>query len=329
MILCLFALCSCRTDVDIFGDSSPKTVVYSVIDTEADTNFFKITKTFTGDASVLAQDYDACNYKYDEIDVWLVRLKTNDSIRLDTVSRWVPYDANSLFYSGRRQVYYYTANKIFPGNDYNLVIARNDGVVVESSIKTINTLRFTFPDKDNSVSWNRRLDSLKWEVPDLSTNHQTVAAYLKVIGVFHYKEVMPGATDTVEREISFDFKSGESGDMYNLRTQSYKVTFSPEKFYEVLKKDEYLVNNSPAGVKRFVEKFEFRISGMGQNLYEYIVANDSDISFQQPPAYSNIKNGVGLFSTRFQQSQFNKLNQVTRKKITYDYPYGFEYDPSW
>lgn len=329
LILCVFALFSCNTKVDLFSDSGPKTVVYSVIDTDADTNFFKITKTFTGDALVLAQDYDACNYKYDEIDVILVRLKTNDSIHLDTVSKWIPDDANSLFYSGRRQIYYYTANRILPGNDYKLVIVRNDGEVVESTIKTINTHLFVFPEHEQSVSWTKKRDSLKWEVPDQSTNYQSVAAYLNVNGIFHYKELMPGAADTVEREILFDLKSGESGEMYNSRTHNYKVVFSPEKLLEIFGKDEYLVNNSPAGVRRFVEKFEFRISGMGQNLYEYIAANNSDISFQQPPAYSNIKNGVGLFSTRFQKSQFNKLNQVTRKRITDDYPFGFEYDPNW
>jgi len=328
-IALLATMLSCNTKVDLFSDDAPKTVVYSVIDTDADTNFVKITKSFIGDASVLAHDYDACNYKYDEIKVWLVRVETNDSIRLDTVSKWIPYDANSLFYSGCRQTYYFTTCKIIPSENYQLVIKRNNGEVVTSTVKTINRLRFIFPDKDKSVSWIWKTDSLKWVVPDQSTNYQSVAAFLNVDGIFHYKELMPGATDTVEREILFDLKGGESGEMYNSREHNYKVTFKPEKFFEIIGKDEYLVNNSPMGVKRFVEKFEFRVTGMGQNLYEYIVANNSNISFQQPPEYSNIENGVGLFSTRFQQSQFNKLNQITRKRITNDYPFGFEYDPNW
>ena len=69
IILAALFISSCSNKVDLFYDSGNTTVVYAMLDTNADTNFFKITKSFVGSVSEIAQDYSANNYQYDEIDV--------------------------------------------------------------------------------------------------------------------------------------------------------------------------------------------------------------------------------------------------------------------
>ena len=62
---------SCSNKVDLYCYDGDSTVVYAMLDSNADTNFFKITHSFVGDVSQLAHDYNANNYKYDEIEVTL------------------------------------------------------------------------------------------------------------------------------------------------------------------------------------------------------------------------------------------------------------------
>lgn len=92
-----------------------------------------------GNANELAYDYEANNYKYDEISVKFIGCFDNsnmvDTIMLDTISKFIPYDENASFYSGIRQMYYFTDRKLQLGKEYQLVIFktfRQHGIVGEN-----------------------------------------------------------------------------------------------------------------------------------------------------------------------------------------------------
>ena len=54
---------SCSNKVNLYSDEGDTTIVYAMLDTGADTNFFKITHSFVGNVNDLAQNYDANNYE--------------------------------------------------------------------------------------------------------------------------------------------------------------------------------------------------------------------------------------------------------------------------
>ena len=328
-------LSSCSNKVDLYADEGEYTIVYAMLDAAADTNFFKITKSFLGNATELAQNYDANNYKYDEIEVTFSGVFNGSTavqtVSLDTISKWIPYDANSTFYSGCYQTYYYTTKKLQEGKEYTINILRKaDNVNVSAKATTINNFGITKPFSTQKVKFKGvKKGTVEWQVPDPSTMFQTTAAYFDVTGYFHYTELMPGSNDTVHRSITWPLGSGEAEKLFNSNDNKYLINYTPEALYDVLGSDEYLINNSPNGVQRWFEKFEYKVSAIGDDLYNYHIINNSSSAIQDTPNYSNVENGIGLVSARISKSIRVTIEDTSRKKVLEDFPtYGFIYDPN-
>jgi len=331
----LFAM-SCSNKVDLYSDDGDTTVVYALLDAYADTNFFKITKSFVGDVSSLAQNYDANNYKYDEIEVTFSGVfEGNNAVQtftLDTISKWIPYDPEATFYSGCWQRYYYTTRQLVAGNEYELIVHRKaDDVNVSAKVKTINSFKLSRPylnEKINLFSTSPN-SKIEWRVLDVATNFQSTAEYFEVTGYFHYKELMPGATDTTSHSIKWSIGEGVASNLYNTSEHAYVMNYTAINFINYLENNTYLINNSPIGVQRWFEQFEFRVDAIGADLYNYLLINNSSSAIQDTPNYSNIENGIGLMSARVSRNTFNTILETARLKIIELYPdFGFINDPN-
>ena len=187
IILSIIILNSCDNTVDIFTDGEEVTAVYGYLDVDADTNYVKITKSFTGNAVDLAPDYSASNYDY-KLDVKLIgKFATSPNVvktvMLDTTSIFKPYDPDGLFYSGVNQVLYYTTEKLLENQEYQLIITRKDGEVVKSKVKTICGCTIKKPYLNISFE-SPMTNRIEWR----SNTFNQVAAYYEVIGYYHYKQ---------------------------------------------------------------------------------------------------------------------------------------------
>ena len=75
-------LVSCSTDVDIYADYKDIPVVYGLIESTADTNYVKITKSYCGsndnpiNALEVAPIYDSSNYP-GKLNAYIVELKSS------------------------------------------------------------------------------------------------------------------------------------------------------------------------------------------------------------------------------------------------------------
>ena len=339
LVLTAFVLLSCKNKVNLYTDDGEHTVVYAMLDANADTNYFKITKSFIGNVNQYGHDYDANNYHYEDIDVRFTGIFEGSShpqtVTLDTISIFVPYDENSTFYSGCYQTYYYTTKTLLEGKEYALDIFRKtDSVNISAKTKTINSFRFKMP-----LSYQQLIftdvptvtKTVEWKVDDPTTLFKTTAAYFEINAYFHYKELMPGATDTVHRSIKWGIASGEADKFYtNSNNDYYYVArYAPAALYTLLSTNTYLKENSPAGVQRWFENFEFRVDAIGNELYNYYLITNSTSAIQDVPNYTNIENGMGIMSSRISKNTSNLIGQITRQKIVEDYPdYGFIYDPN-
>ena len=334
--LTAFVFSSCSNKVDLYNDDGNTTIVYAMLDANADTNFFKITHSFIGNANELAQNYEANNYKYDEIDVTFSGVFEGSSaaqtITLDTISKWIPVNENTPFYSGCWQTYYYTTKKLIEGKEYTLnVLRKEDNINITAKATTINSFRYRKPLANQPVKFTEvRRFTIEWNVPDASTNYMTTAAYFEVDTYFNFKELQPGATDTAYISLRWPVGSDKAEDLYTTSNNAsyYAMTYTPEALYSFLDNNVYLKENSPAGVQRWFDKFEFRISAMGEELYNYYIITNSTSAIQDVPNYTNVENGMGIMSSRISKSSFHTINQVDRQKIQNEFPYGFIYDPN-
>lgn len=328
---------SCSNKVDLYADGDDYTVVYAMLDASLDTNFIKITKSFLGNANELSHNYEANNYKYEDLEVKFTG-KFNDSnntqtISLDTIYKWIPYDENSNFYSGCYQTYYYTDKKLKEGEEYKIEILRKiDNVTISASTTTINSFSYQKPIDQVPITFSDVTTStttVEWRV--LVAPYKSTASYFEVTGYFNYSELQPGAQDTIHNTIRWSLGSGEADKLYNTSTNMpyYVVTYAPSSLFSLLANDKYLNENSPAGVQRWFDKFEFRISAVGDELYNYYLINNSSSAIQDVPNYTNIDNGVGIMSSRINKSRFLKISERTRNKIAAKFEnYGFIVDPN-
>ena len=319
---CLFAIltlffASCRTDVDLYIENDDTTIVYTILDTNADTNFFKVSK------SSLHGDY---YYDKDDIDVYFAgRFKDEnnvDTLKLELVTKME---------DKRLQSFYFTTKELREDEEYELFIIRKaDGVKVSAKTRTICPFVFLKPLPSNKyIDFKSNvLKNVEWKGTDPSASYKINGEYYNVVGYFHYRELMPGAHDTVDRCFEWFLGSGQTEGLFNTTDNYYFIQYMPSRFFYKLETDEYLVNNSPHGVKRWLKDFEFKIFVTGEDLYYYNVATGADNHYPEVPNYTNIENGIGLMSVRTTKSTFRTIEQICRKRIANNYPYGFYYDPN-
>ena len=327
---------SCSNNVDLDEDCGEYTIVYATLDSSVDTNFFKITHSFLGNVNELATNYEASNYKYDEIEVKFTGKFDGigtQTLTLDTISKWIPYDPDAIFYTGCYQTYYYTDKKLLEGEVYQLdVLRKADNETISTKAKTINSFSYQKPVATVPITFTEVQTStanVEWKVP--TAPYKSTAAYFEVNGYFHYKELMPGAQDTTSHTIKWSLGSGKAEDLFNTSTNLpyYVISYTPSALFTLLENDNYLKNNSPAGVKRWCEPFEFQISAIGEELYNYYLITNSTSAIQDTPNYTNVENGKGIMSSRINLPRLLKISVKTQNAIhnrfeNYGFPYVYQ-----
>lgn len=334
-VVAALIMSSCSNKVNLYSDEGDTTIVYAMLDPGADTNFFKITHSFIGNANVLAYDYDANNYKYDEIEVTFTGVfegsPASQTIPLDTISIWIPYDPDATFYNNCWQRYYYTTKKLVEGNEYTLnVVRKADDVNISASTTTINGFTFKKP-VVNTVGFTGQSASVEWRVRDASTMYHSTASYFEVYGFFNYSELMPGSQDTVKRSIKWTLGEGTESNLFTTSNNDmyYAINYTPNALFTLIGNDNYLINNSPVGVQRWFDEFEFRIFAIGEDLYNYHLITNSSSAIQDVPNYTNVTNGNGIMSSRVSKSKFVTIMENSRIKICEDFEqFGFINNPN-
>ena len=219
IVLATIILTSCTTKVDLYCYTGDTTILYSVLDTEVDTNYFRITK------SSLEGNY---TYNYDEIDVRFAGLFKNepqpDTILLDTIT---------LMTDGFPKTYYYTTKKLVENQEYTVMVLRKaDSVLVTSKAKTICKISIIRPTANFGINFqSNNVNQIQW----VGTGHDNApdinAGFFSVTGYFHYRELMPGAVDTVDRymgQSSTGREYEESVLYFFLREFVFEIVFCPE-----------------------------------------------------------------------------------------------------
>lgn len=309
------ALSSCTTDFDLYSHDGDSTILYTVLEVDADTNFFRISK------SSLENEYA---YQPGDIEVRFAGLFEGedevDTIEPATIVKMV---------DGQPRTFYYTTRKLLKNQEYSLFVLRKaDSVVISSKTKTICGISFIRPMGKYINLRSGRLNRVMWvgikndDAPKINAGAFDVYAY------FHYKELMPGATDTVRQTMSWKLRCESAINMYNTTYRYYEAFYTPSTFFTMLEHDPYLNNNSPYGVQRWLEDFEFQLTVYGEELYDYHCVNTATSVMQDVINVTNVDNGVGLMSSRTKVSTFHVIEQICRKRITENYNYGFVYDPN-
>lgn len=300
-VVFLFSMCS--TELDLLDDWKETTVVYGLLDQTQPKQYIRIQKAFLGpdNAFDMAQQYDSINY-VNSLNVRVERLDNDgiDSViyfNPDTIYNKEPGD----FYAPMYVIYSYPQSSTWfsPSYTYRLVINNaSTGNEVSATTVIVEDFDITAPNfgtigfASNNPNYKTEI---KWQTATNAVLYQLVMSFH-----YHEKDINNVITNRSTSEwVIGDVTASSSA------TNEESIKFDPDGFYR-------FVNNSIADdnnvVERVCDSVRFTVYACGQELLDYININSASSSIaQERPQYTNINNGLGVFSSRTKTSRVYTL----------------------
>jgi len=310
-----FIFSKCSTDVEISAPYEQIIIVYGLLDAtedNSDSTYLKINKAFLGpdNALIMAQIPDSSEFieKLD-VKVWASEdpsmVYTFDTITVDNKE-------DGVFYNPYQRIYF-SHFKPAPGTKYKLKVTY-EGTEVSSETYTIEEFKsadITKPGFAKTVGFKYDIvNPVKWNKKDYAPRYDVVIR-------FHFKELWEGSTDTVYRFIDWhkDTKTATN----ESEVESY---YNGSAFYSSLETYVPYDDASQEGLvlTRYTGNVEFIVDAGGEDLNIFMEVNAPSSSIiQDRPQYTNIENGIGIFSSRAQAIKVKRVNDETKSIIKEDY----------
>ena len=298
---------SCDTDFDVNAEWEEVTVVYGLLDAgdEMKTQQIKISKAFLGkmDALQMAQFADSINFDQGELAVKVIRVKNNgirDTITLDEV----PTLRNVGVFNDSIIVYTFENNNFLNSNfEYELLIKNNiTGNEVSSTTNIISGFNFDmgagfpFGFIETWIPGNPSATKFSSTVVTWGNSTDNGVQY-QIELIFNYNE------NDIAKNLVYTSSVLEETNIFE---------FEGEKFFNFLKNE--LVKD-PLIERKFLS-IDLIMTVGSENLKTYRVINEEITGIvQERPQFTNINNGIGLFSSRFTKTR--KGFSIANRTIDY------------
>jgi hypothetical protein len=302
LILSVFAIVfsACETDFDVNADWEETTVVFGLLDAAKDTQFIKISKAFLGedDALQMAQYSDSINFNKGELDVKITRINNNgstDTIMLNEIRALrdegdfndsiVMYTFENFEFESNSLNQY--TNFLNANSEYELLIKNNiTGNSVRSTTDIIGSFDFS-PTPSKFVFYNSTYGLDAYQDLDWIASITPKAVAYQIGVRFHYKE---------DNVIKVLFWNQIEVDKYESSLTLYGRDFI--SFLEgKLSKDN--------STREFLS-IDIVMTLGSQDLKTYMDVNSPITGIvQERPQFTNIHNGIGLFSSRYTREYVN------------------------
>ena len=311
----LLLFISCDTDFNVNADWEEVTVVFGLLDQSQDTQYIRINKAFLGnqDAYQMASVSDSLNYSREDLEVKIQRVKYSgsdlnvlDEVVLDDT---VMYKDEGVFASDDNLVYFFkTDNFLVEDKKFLLTITNlSTGQVVSSETNLIHDLSLMSSFNNPAYKMGFYNQSGDFSATTIEWTHAQNAAIYEVTMFLNYTEY---GQDTIVKTISKVFPiipySGSS-------EMSQKI--NGEEFFN-------FIANAVEGngnVNRRVNNIDLLFSAGTTELQTYINLNQPPTGIvQERPVFTNIDNGIGIFSSRYNKLQENiSITNTTKEAISF------------
>lgn len=321
LFLILPLLFSCETDFDVNANWKDVTIVYGLIDPNNEDQLIKINKAYLGqgDAIQMASISDSTNYDPSNLIVKIHRVREQVFNTYDTLSTVVLTDTvldkddglfstdDNIIYTFKKPSSFYNTNSIYVLEILNL----SSGQKVTSETEIINS--FGFESLNPSFEWglyNGELaDSLRFRTKNIEWQNSNNGVIYQLDILINYLE------SGIVKSLSWSQPIVE----YSSGNMSLKI--KGDQFFQFLENN--LDNNT---TKQFLN-LDLVMTIGAQDLKTYIDVNQPFSGIvQERPVFSNIDNGVGLFSSRYTYDDIKGI-ELTNSTLNYlinDLDLGFE-----
>lgn len=309
LLLCLIAgFYACDDDFEMISEYSDVTLVYGLLNQDSAT-YLRINKAFLGEenALVMAQVPDSSEYK--NIDVYLDALNINGAdttlihtITLETVTM-NNKDSGLFYYPGQKV--YYTSSPLEVNHTYKLRIQVNPNKIVTAFSNLIPDFTILTPmpygEEINFLEDSPFPAKVKWNTPRYGKLYDVLIR-------FYYEEKSIGQ-DTIIRH--FDWKIGTTESVDTQGGDDIQVLYDAGLFYELCAQ-RIPYRNEPGKEdnvsSRIPLRVDFIISIADEAFSTFMQVNNSNNSIAETlTEYTNVKNGLGLFASRYKKMRSKLL----------------------
>ena len=315
---------SCETEFDVNAEGQEIMVVYGLLDSSKDTQYLKINKAFLGenDAMIMAQNSDLTNFYTGDLQVLIYKINNNeivDSISLDDT---LLFKENGVFPADENIIYYFIDNNFLTGGSSYYLSVKN--VKNENSVNSSTNLINTF-------SFNN-FNSTQFLFGFYNNNPQIPASERFLSKTMQWNKVPNGEIYQLDLRFNYSEKDKISQSLIN---KSVLWSQPLEEFsgglmtseVEGVKFFNFLQQNIEENVdveRRFLS-IDIIMTVGSTELNTYIKVNEPITGIvQHRPPYTNIMNGIGLFSSRYTYSVNTSLTTDSRNYIINQLNRSFE-----
>lgn len=306
ILISVIGITSCEVEFNPNDDWKETTIVYGVLDQDADTNFIRIQKCFVGDGNYIefSKQKDSIYYKSDELEVKMYGFYTSDTVGWNirnahdscTFTYTESYNKpQGGFYSEIAPIFF-TTHKLNPIFNYYHLVIRNlkTGNIVTAHTKLVADYKVTAP---SGTAFGFNFSSLyKQNIMTCKWTSMTTGAKGEIARLFQPNIRFNFMENGEPAYINIDFSTTINPYTDGDRSISY-IIFEKEVLSQIVSKiklrgqaNRSFVFDTPA--------FEIYVYGCAANLHNYINNNAPIVSLTERPVFTNIKNGVGIFSSR-------------------------------
>jgi len=315
-IVIIFVFAGCTTKFDINATPQDITVVYGLLNQSDSTQYIKITKAFLGESSAyeMAQDPSLSSYGND-LTVTLTEMYDGNTMRTITLQKSVVANKDSgMFYYPNQEIYLfkpvpllnakYTYKLTVKNNTSNKLTTATTGMVNDFTVQkpayNPGNPQIGFVGSNGDYSTN----DAEWRS---SLNGRIYEPLFR----FHYREVNKASLDTSSDKY-VDWVLSSVTSETTAGGEDLTISYDGKSFYKLIQAKIPINTN----VDRIIGKVDFIISAGGDDLSIYIGLNKPTGSIvQERPSYTNVTNGVGIFSCRFSKKYTYTLNQYSVNKL--------------
>jgi hypothetical protein len=303
---------SCSTDFETIAPWKETMVVYGLLNPNDAVQYVRISKAFLGEgnAYVMAKEPDSIYYG-DILDVKIERFKNGNLLETHVLNRidTIPKDLNGSFAAPYMVIYSgaFNIDSTADGSIYKLTVHnRNSGLEVTASTKIIENFIIGLPTRNYTANLTGVVPSITWKLKPSELG--------KIYGItqfINFTETDTVTHVTVTKKIEWYLADKLTSGNVNT---DITFPFAKNDFYRLIgdncEVNPHIIRNLAAN------PLDVYVSGGTEEMYTYMQVTEPNTGIvQDKPLYSNIENGIGLFTSRTTQLRHVHLSGETHAAL--------------
>jgi len=317
IVFLFITLLGCETDLVVKAPYQRIPIVYSLLDQNDEYHFVKVSKLFNGDLDAFEMAAVADSSVADVKEIFIEEYLNDNFVKVynlrDTV---ITNKESGIFASPTQTVYYFKEANLNAESTFKLVVdigADEVATATTSLVKNTNVFQ--------DVSWQR-----------FRTTRQISFAANADLTELQMNVVPPTLSKQTEVNMYFTYCTNYTDGTTNTDTIKYQIgsrtvvnpqapqeiTFRLDQgvFYTRILEEILDVDETPNFLNRVAGVVFFDVVNAGEDLYYYMEVNSPDAAiFQARPPFTNIENGLGIFSAR---TTFNTIEDFPGGELGFD-----------